>query len=122
MATPEAYGTPGAMDQIRAADTATPDLIHIFNLQHSLWQWWILNPLSEARDQTHILMDTIQVLNPLSHNGKTPEIINFKRERIKCIIKYIYICSIYTYICVYRCMFFPIHSESMPLACLSQDT
>ena len=28
------------------------------NLHHSSLQRWILNPLSEARDQTHILMDT----------------------------------------------------------------
>ena len=30
----------------------------------------ILKPPSEARDQTHILMDTNQVRNPLSHKGK----------------------------------------------------
>ena len=34
--------------------TATPDPSHICNLHHSLWQQWILNPLSEARDQTRI--------------------------------------------------------------------
>ena len=34
------------------------DLSHVFDLQHSLWQLWILNPLSKARDQTHILMDS----------------------------------------------------------------
>ena len=28
---------------------------------HSLWQHQMLNPLSEARDQTHILLDTSQV-------------------------------------------------------------
>ena len=28
-----------------------------------------LNPLREARDQTRILTDTSQVLNPLSHSG-----------------------------------------------------
>ena len=28
----------------------------------------ILNPLSQARDQTHVLMDTSQVRNPLSHS------------------------------------------------------
>jgi len=32
---------------------------------------WILNPLREARDQTRILMDTSQGLNPLSHNGNS---------------------------------------------------
>ena len=26
-------------------------------------------PLSKARDRTHILMDTNQILNPLSHDG-----------------------------------------------------
>ena len=33
-----------------AIATATPDLIHVYNLHHSSWQRWILNPLSEARD------------------------------------------------------------------------
>ena len=33
-----------------------------------LWQHCFLNPLREARDQTHILVDTNWVLNPLSHN------------------------------------------------------
>ena len=37
--------------------TAMPDLSHIYNLRHSSWQCWILNPLSEARDWTHILLD-----------------------------------------------------------------
>ena len=39
--------------------TAAPDLSHICNLYHSLWLRQILNPLSEPRDQTGILMDTI---------------------------------------------------------------
>ena len=29
--------------------TATPDPSHICDLQHSSWQRWVLNPLSEAR-------------------------------------------------------------------------
>ena len=33
-----------------ATAIATLDLSHIINLYHSLWQGWILNPLSEARD------------------------------------------------------------------------
>ena len=50
---------------------ATQDLSHICNLHPSSWQCWILNPLSEATDWTHILMDTSQVLNPLSHSGNS---------------------------------------------------
>jgi len=40
--------------------TATPDPSCIFDLCCNLQQCWILNPLSEARDQTHILT------NPMS--------------------------------------------------------
>ena len=39
--------------------TETPGLSHIYNLRHSLWQCQILNPLSKAKDQTHILIDTM---------------------------------------------------------------
>ena len=56
--------------QLQAYTRATPpDLSHISHLSCSLWQHQILNPLSEARDQTRIFMDTSWVLNPLSHNG-----------------------------------------------------
>ena len=48
--------------------TATQDPSCICDLYHSSWQRQILNSLSEARDRTHILMDTSQVLDPLSHN------------------------------------------------------
>ena len=51
--------------------TATPDPSHICVLYHSLQQCQILNPLDKARDRTLILMDTSQVLNPLSHNGNS---------------------------------------------------
>ena len=51
--------------------TATPALSHICNLHHSSWQHWILNPQSEARDRTCILMDNGWVLNPLSPNGNS---------------------------------------------------
>ena len=34
---------------------------HICNLHPSSWQCQVLNPLSEARDQTHILMDASRV-------------------------------------------------------------
>ena len=38
------------------AATATQDPSHIFDLRHSSQQHWFLNPLSEARDQTHNFM------------------------------------------------------------------
>ena len=41
--------------------TATSDPRCIYDLHHSSWQHQILNPLSEARGQTHILMDTSRV-------------------------------------------------------------
>jgi len=41
--------------------TAAQDESRIYNLQHSSWQCWIFNPLSKARDQTLVLMDTSQV-------------------------------------------------------------
>ena len=39
--------------------TATQDLSHICDRHHSSWQQGILNPLHEARNQTHILMDAV---------------------------------------------------------------
>ena len=41
--------------------TATPDPSHVYNLQHSPWQLWILDPLSEARDRKHNLMVPSQI-------------------------------------------------------------
>ena len=43
-----------------ATATATQHLNHICALCHSSQQHWILNPLSEARNQT-ILMDASQI-------------------------------------------------------------
>ena len=47
--------------ELLACATATAvqdpqDPSHICDLHHSSWQCWILNPLSEARDQTYNLM------------------------------------------------------------------
>ena len=52
--------------QPQQCGTGDPSLV--CNLHHSSQQCWILNPLCKARDQTHILMDTSRVHNPLSHN------------------------------------------------------
>ena len=46
-----------------ATATATPDPSHIFNLHCSLQQYWILNPLSEARDPAFSQIKC-QVLKP----------------------------------------------------------
>ena len=63
---------PGAESKLQrrptATATGTPDPSCICDLRCSLQQCQILNPLSKARDQTCILMDTSRVLNPLSHN------------------------------------------------------
>ena len=45
-----------------ARATATWHLSSICDLHRSFWQHWILNPLSEARDWTRILMDSSRVL------------------------------------------------------------
>ena len=57
--------------QLLAYTTATtmPDPSHICSLHHSSGQCRILNPLSEARDQTCILVDTSWVCLELSHHG-----------------------------------------------------
>ena len=39
--------------------TAAPDPSCTCDLCHRVWQRWILNPLSEARDQTRSLTDTV---------------------------------------------------------------
>ena len=41
--------------------TATQDPSRVFNLHHSSWQRWILNPLSKVRDQVQNLMVTSQI-------------------------------------------------------------
>ena len=50
--------------QLLAYTTATAmwDPSHICNPHHSSWQCRILNSLSGARDQTHVLMDTVGFL------------------------------------------------------------
>ena len=74
MATPEAYVSSQARGRIRAAASAyatamaTPGLSHIWDLHHSLWQYWILNPLSEAGIKPASLQTQHQFLKPLSHN------------------------------------------------------
>ena len=66
-ARPEACGDSQARGQIRAAAAglyparATQDPSCVSDLHHSSQQRWVLNPLSEARDRTHILVDTTRI-------------------------------------------------------------
>ena len=64
LAVPTAHGSSKARDWIRArlrayaTTTAMWDPSHLCNLHHSSQQCWIPDPLSKARDWTHILMGT----------------------------------------------------------------
>ena len=64
----QARGRNGATGAAYATVLATLNLSQICDLHNSLWQHQILNPLSKARDQIHMLMNISRVLNPLSHN------------------------------------------------------
>ena len=69
-----AYGSSQARVKLEAYATATAiqDLSHICYLHHSWQQCWILNPLSRARDQTCVLMDTSQVCYCWATMGTPP--------------------------------------------------
>ena len=56
---------------------ATPDLSHVCDLYHSSRQHRILNPLSEVRDQTCILIDTGQVRYHWVTMGTPPRFLIF---------------------------------------------
>ena len=80
-ATLTAYGGSQAWGQIGAKaaslrhshSAALPDLSRIFYLHHNSRQGQILNPPSEARDQTHLLMDTSRICFCCATTG-TPQI------------------------------------------------
>ena len=59
------------------AATATWDPSHVCELHHSSRQHQILNPLSEARDWTHVLVDTNQISLPCATTG-TPNASLYK--------------------------------------------
>ena len=56
--------------------TPIPNLSWVCDLYHSSRQCQILNPLSEARDRTHILLDTIWVWS--TTGTPTVSVLNFK--------------------------------------------
>jgi len=76
-AAPEAYGSSWAKGQIRAAAAGLHHSHSNARSEPRLWphhgsrQHWILNPLSDARDRTCILMNASRILNPLGQNGNS---------------------------------------------------
>ena len=59
--------------------TATQDPSHICNLHRSSLQHWIPDPLSEARDRTHIHMILVRFISP-APPGDTPRTIPFRMD------------------------------------------
>ena len=55
--------------------TPTPDPSHVCYLHQSSWQHRILNPLSEARDQTHSLMVLSWIVSAVPRR-ELPEALN----------------------------------------------
>ena len=74
----KAYGSSQTRGRIVATAASlhhsNTDPSHICDLCCSSQQTQILNPLSKAQDWTNNLMDTSQVLNPLSHNRNTHKV------------------------------------------------
>ena len=82
--------------------TATPNLSHICDLGCSLQQCQILNPLSKARDGTHILEDTMSgcqtaepqqelpdhFLNTYSHKSLFSTLHSFHLNFLLCFISF----------------------------------
>ena len=73
---------PGVKSELQplayATATAMWDPSHVCNLHHSPQQCWILNPLNEAMDRTHVPMGPSRVHQPLNHKRSSPRYIFFQ--------------------------------------------
>ena len=69
--------------------TAMPDPSRICDLNHSSWQYWILNPLSQVRDQTCNLVVTSQIRFRCTMTG-TPALF-FSRGPEQHLFEYIFL-------------------------------
>ena len=58
--------------QLPATATATRDLSHVFDLHHSSRQCQLPSPLSNARNQTHILLDSSWICFRYAMKGTLP--------------------------------------------------
>ena len=70
----QARGQIGAVAMAYTTATTTQDPSCICNIHQSSWKHRILDPLSEARDRTHILMDTSWVHVPCAIKGTPPDL------------------------------------------------
>ena len=61
------------------------------HLHHSSRQGWILNALSEARDQTHILMDTSRIPSSLTHSRNSHVLYLRSASHSACIVIYLFV-------------------------------
>ena len=73
--------------------TTTQDLSRVCDPHHSSRQHQILNPLTKAKDRTHVLMDTSGVHNLLSHHGNAGLLFSvdtyippFSKNKLKSLI------------------------------------
>ena len=73
--------------------TATWDPSRVFDLQHSSRQHGILNPLSEARDGTRVLMKLCWVLDLLNHNGNSESLVP-PTSPTNCFLKSVSYCTL----------------------------
>ena len=69
-----------------ATATAMPDLSHVCNLHHSSQQRWILNPPSEARDQTHVLMILVRLISSSPQGELPPWTLEISRGHFSSIL------------------------------------
>ena len=88
--------------------TAMPDPRHICNLHLSLQQWWILNPLSKARDQTQFLWILVRLLTYWT-TTRTPcfltkhiLVLNIHNGKIHIIV-IVYLNNVHKQKCVFIC-------------------
>ena len=81
--------------QLAAYTTATAmlDPSHICNLHHSSRQNQILNPLREARDRTHILMDTSWICYCWAKQNSQSSWILWVKN-LGCIVRMTSVCAI----------------------------
>ena len=109
-AAPAAHGSSQARGWIRAAAeayttaTTTQNPSLICDLRRSLHQHWILNSLSEARDQTCILTETMQVFNPLSRNENSLLFFNslvFLTQNLKFLLFLIHLKNTLLLFCIW---------------------